>query len=507
MNKPLKPTQALAHPAWLLALVVLILNDHFFKLLPEPTWLTGKISDFAGMIVAPWLLAALAGARTRRALVACHVAVGAVFGAINVWAAAAAGFEQLTALTPFVWAIYVDPTDLIALPVLVVSYRLLLPAAEASQANLRWLGRMVTIPGALACMATSEPNPPIDPPREFFSGVEAELMIGNTTNERRVVRIRGLREEVRVDCERASGSPVFAFSRALFAPATAFLIEPNQAIGVFEPSRSPDSLQPRQACRVYLIDGTDLEPRLVFWGQGDFPTQFHSGNANEVERGRLLAIRDDGRGASWDSHDALYPPPTPVDPSVQTCGVGSDASVLAFTTPVPQGPYTLTGLASSPDGCHALQIEDSALRSRRFYVCIGAADFPFSTDALIEFGSNSRGADGGAIEGLTMTSSTATLKLARGEDIVVVDEGLVASSLAPSPDCPRTRDECGSFAVPLAVELSSGGVMLPGEQANLAGGVLTLLRATEYPVVNRACHPSSGAGDRIIESVFVKVER
>jgi len=57
------PPRALSHPLWWAALALLVANDHVLKgagLLPES--LTGKLSDFAGMIVAPPLLGALIGA-------------------------------------------------------------------------------------------------------------------------------------------------------------------------------------------------------------------------------------------------------------------------------------------------------------------------------------------------------------------------------------------------------------------------------------------------------------
>lgn len=43
---------------FLLGLLVLVLNDHYFKL-AYPTWFTGKISDFAGLFVLPILLSSI----------------------------------------------------------------------------------------------------------------------------------------------------------------------------------------------------------------------------------------------------------------------------------------------------------------------------------------------------------------------------------------------------------------------------------------------------------------
>ena len=40
--------RAFRHPAILLSIATLLLNDHLFKTL-TPSWATGKISDFAGL--------------------------------------------------------------------------------------------------------------------------------------------------------------------------------------------------------------------------------------------------------------------------------------------------------------------------------------------------------------------------------------------------------------------------------------------------------------------------
>src|SRR4030095_5695986 len=50
-----RPGGALLHPVALLSIALLIVNDHFLK----PTysnWITGKLSDFAGLVFFPLLL-------------------------------------------------------------------------------------------------------------------------------------------------------------------------------------------------------------------------------------------------------------------------------------------------------------------------------------------------------------------------------------------------------------------------------------------------------------------
>ena len=57
----------LGHPVTVLALVVLVLNDHVLKA-AQPGWLTGKLSDVVGLVLAPPLVdrqrRPLRGART-----------------------------------------------------------------------------------------------------------------------------------------------------------------------------------------------------------------------------------------------------------------------------------------------------------------------------------------------------------------------------------------------------------------------------------------------------------
>ena len=90
-SESLRAERALLHPLLLVSAVLLFLNDHVLKgsgLLPGV--ITGKLSDVVGMLVAPMVLAVLVRASTPRAIAACHAAVGVVFAAIKVSAAASA---------------------------------------------------------------------------------------------------------------------------------------------------------------------------------------------------------------------------------------------------------------------------------------------------------------------------------------------------------------------------------------------------------------------------------
>ena len=123
----------------LLCVVLLVVNDWVLKRQFRTGFahdVVGKLSDVAGLAFAPVVLtaaiglalavAARLGARvdpslTRRRLLACIVATGAVFAAIKLSPDAAALFVRaLSFIRPA--TVYLDRTDLLTLPALAVAY-------------------------------------------------------------------------------------------------------------------------------------------------------------------------------------------------------------------------------------------------------------------------------------------------------------------------------------------------------------------------------------------------
>jgi len=147
---PLRPQagDALLHPLAIVAVAVLVLNDHLLKA-AYPGLLTGKLSDLAGLVFFPLLLVGLAELvlaaagrwaapsravlRASVAVTAClfaaakataagALAVGLALGALR-WApgALAAVLTGSTAPAFAPAAVTVDPTDLLALPALLAA--------------------------------------------------------------------------------------------------------------------------------------------------------------------------------------------------------------------------------------------------------------------------------------------------------------------------------------------------------------------------------------------------
>lgn len=115
--------RVLLSPWFLIALGVLILNDHFLKAL-YPSWLTGKLSDFSGLFVFVvfFTVALSRWLRTPTRIFILHAAIGLTF---VIWKLAPVEIviDWAARLTSWPMPSRVkDATDLMALSILPVSY-------------------------------------------------------------------------------------------------------------------------------------------------------------------------------------------------------------------------------------------------------------------------------------------------------------------------------------------------------------------------------------------------
>ena len=137
------PGSALLGPVQLAAIALLVLNDQVLKR-AFPGWVTGKLSDLAGLAFFPLFLQALwelgRPRPSRRVLLICVLATGLVFAFVKTTAPGLAAFRWgLAALQwPFLAAHDLwsrqgartlapvgavrDPSDLLALPMLWVAW-------------------------------------------------------------------------------------------------------------------------------------------------------------------------------------------------------------------------------------------------------------------------------------------------------------------------------------------------------------------------------------------------
>ncbi len=160
-----------AHPLTVAATAVLLLNDHVFKQ-AWPGLVTGKLSDVAGMVVAPPVLALLLGLllADRIAAPAAVLLTGAGFALVKLTPAGAEVASAAWSVINGPSVVLADPTDLIALPALGLAWWAWLLVAAAPPLPPGPVSRFrvaIALPFAvLAITATS-------PPSDYFPSIDS----------------------------------------------------------------------------------------------------------------------------------------------------------------------------------------------------------------------------------------------------------------------------------------------------------------------------------------------
>ena len=147
------PLNELLAPLPLLALVLLGVNDWVLKPSAAPEWLTGKLSDFAGLFVFPlvataafdllllvaWKLGAPVDYTLRRWKLALAIVLELVgFTVLKLWPAGSDALVEVMRLAFPRAEVYMDPTDLLAFVMLPLTW---------------WYGRRVIARGAYGRLA------------------------------------------------------------------------------------------------------------------------------------------------------------------------------------------------------------------------------------------------------------------------------------------------------------------------------------------------------------------
>jgi len=256
---------SLGSALWWCCLGVLLLNDHVLKGGGVvPGWLTGKLSDFAGLVVAPVLACALLGCRSRGRRLLGFAQVVTPFVGIKLSGDFARAVEGVTRSLGSSWRLWVDATDLMALVVLPVAWRLTEPTPDhgrsvASSAR----ERVGVFLGAVACLATSYEHGQVET-RLFL------LNVGHTAPE-----IQIFRSPVPFACAADSMAGVAAadFELERCAAATPFEVLPldhdyrlltDREVDV---DRSPPPSSPRP-CDAVVLRAAGLPPTVVYWRDG-----------------------------------------------------------------------------------------------------------------------------------------------------------------------------------------------------------------------------------------------
>ena len=278
-----RPAHALVHPAWWVALAVLVVNDHALKGSGRvPAIVTGKLSDVAGLFLAPALFATLVGARGRRSVIGCHVAVALVFAALELSAGLAAAWDVALVALGLPFQTWADPTDLLALPFVALGYRVLAPSMREVRRDrprraLRPIELVGLGVGLVSCMATSVARlhqVRLTGPKQQ---VLADVFV-HVPSEEPEMQLMIRRPKARLDCEALFADPARLrpemFDEKLGGLGVVFAGE-NQAIAPSERW----GVEPEQACNAVMIraeksaifSSAELSWTYVFWDMRKLP--------------------------------------------------------------------------------------------------------------------------------------------------------------------------------------------------------------------------------------------
>lgn len=463
------PMRALRHPLFLTALLLLVLNDHVLKGSGlAPAWLTGKLSDFAGLIVAPMVLSAMISARTAHRRALAFGVVGAWFAAINVFPPAAAATEALLGAIGVPSRLWVDPSDLVALAAMPFAWHAM--AQGGTTKRTRWVEKLALAAAVPACIATSPTLPQM-----------SDAMIYNDTDGDIELTVRWA--SARVDCDAVSENLAEIVPASAFGPPGTFTVLENRAIGLDRDrsfSRVGTDVNDG-TCDVAMVSANGLPETIVLWDGGsrsNLPLEEVEADDPRVTGALHLAPGSDDAVVIVGNEGFQIAAPLSDEDYV------GDQYCEDFGERVPMRWSGLEGLMGEPmhihtiqpseePGCLAIALGDGFDVQREAEICIPEGDFPFAENAEIQIW-DTRTEEGDSlriVRDLPMPDGTlwrtGELTMVTGRSTYRLGQWRLEVGNS-NPRCLGERLECGAFRVPAAAI----DVTAEGEQYLHAGARL-----------------------------------
>lgn len=172
--------RAIRHPLSLFSIGLLLLNDHFLKT-TSPSWFTGKLSDFAGLVFFPLLVVIGLSLPNRLLRLPPRQVLAIACGFTLIWFTLVKTDAWTNTFTETTLAhllgqpvqIILDPTDLIALPILLLTWHVGIEVERETKPQPP--GKISYIALGLATLATIATSPCMPP-----SHVERLTVYDNT---------------------------------------------------------------------------------------------------------------------------------------------------------------------------------------------------------------------------------------------------------------------------------------------------------------------------------------
>lgn len=256
------PKSALQHPLWWIMLILLVSNDFIFKYSQAfPNLISGKLSDFAGLMVFPLFVALLFPRIGRKTWIAIHMATAALFAAIKLLPPVASLYIAGLNAVGLQGQVFFDKTDLIALPILLVScyvYPRLRPVFSAPKQKNIFAAAAIVL-AAVFCTASGSATPP-----RTLTNFDGNLMISdlsliNATENNVLVQVEQLNSHIAVDCDK----PIYAelFQNDQFSSIGTWTQKPGEATSLLPYASRPQN----KFCFVVKLTIDNIESVLVAW--------------------------------------------------------------------------------------------------------------------------------------------------------------------------------------------------------------------------------------------------
>ena len=449
--------RAFAHPLWWSALALLLANDHVLKgsgLLAGA--LTGKLSDFAGMVVAPPLLAlvyTLPRGRVGRTLPA--LMTGAALSALKLWPAAAHGLELGARALGLGMRFCPDPTDLWALLALPLGHALCRPAAQPPRAAQRreLTQRLGIALGSLACMATGFSKSSSHAARSDAPAIEND-------SDRAISLVVSSTEGVG-GCRIYRDDRVGLLTDDAFVAAREITLDPGKKADLVQDS----STAACGAARIALQDGQE---ELVFWR--DLPEIEDFVPADDEQRmARTVLVSGKASDLSFQVGDDLQTFELGADPPDSTCAEDAQADSLEFSSlPIAQGFVELGEQRTTSDGC--LEVDwfmaggDTTPHTQT--LCVPDWAFPFDEGDTLALTVSSAADGSRSLRVTRYDGSMAATQLQIWNDAGTFPGGRISELAAI--DCVGSLSSCGAYVRPIEASVHGRSKKLhPGDDVTL----------------------------------------
>jgi hypothetical protein len=151
--------RCLQHPATWLSIALLLINDHILKGI-YPSWVTGKLSDFAGLFFFPFIVGAVFSLLLSRFNIPTKRIGQISFGFVGIWFITLKIFPWVNLMTTslasklvgYPTRFIMDPTDLVALSAMIPAWMIWRQPNPQRPTRAAYTAFLL---GSLAVMATS----------------------------------------------------------------------------------------------------------------------------------------------------------------------------------------------------------------------------------------------------------------------------------------------------------------------------------------------------------------